>query len=297
MATTRRVVVASRPTEWEQLLDRHATPGQVRFFLQTRDRDVAEVLERHERQIRAIGEVERSIPSTWRRVQISRAEFPGFLFEPDDIVVAVGQDGLVPNLAKYLTGQPVIGVNPDGDRFEGTLVRFSPDRARGALEATHAADIGIEDRAMVEARLDDGQRLHALNEIFVGHRSHQSARYVLRCPNGEERQSSSGLIVTTGTGAGGWARSIAAERGSAISLPSPTERRLVYFVREAWPSVATGTELTEGSLDGQEALTLLSEMSEGVAFGDGIEADRLTLGWGQTISVGVAEHVLRLVTP
>jgi hypothetical protein len=32
---------------------------------------------------------------------------------------------------------------------------------------------------MVQAELDDGQRLLALNEIFVGHRTHQSARYRL----------------------------------------------------------------------------------------------------------------------
>lgn len=150
---------------------------------------------------------------------------------------------------------------------------------------------------MVEARLDDGQQLNALNEIFVGHRSHQSARYVLECPGGSERQSSSGLIVTTGTGASGWARSIATERKSSLALPLPTERTLAFFVREAWPSVATGNQLTQGVLDDSSPLVVVSEMNEGVAFGDGIEADRLSLNWGQTVTIGLARRVLRLVTP
>lgn len=41
-----------------------------------------------------------------------RGDLDRFLFEPDDIVLALGQDGLVANVAKYLDGQPVIGSNP-----------------------------------------------------------------------------------------------------------------------------------------------------------------------------------------
>lgn len=297
MAATPRVVVAFRPTEWEHLLDRHATAGQARFFLQTRDRDVEEVLFRHQQQREAITQVERAIPQTWRRTQISRADFAGFLFEPEDIVVAVGQDGLVPNLAKYLSGQPVVGVNPDASRFEGVLVRFTPEQVREVLNAITEDDAPIEERTMVNAYLDDGQQLSALNEIFVGHRSHQSARYLLKSGEDTERQSSSGLIIATGTGSTGWARSISIERQSTLPLPLPTERRLSFFVREAWPSVVTGNRLTQGSLQGSGQLVIVSEMSEGVAFGDGIEADRLGFDWGQTITVGLAPQVLRLVTP
>ena len=50
----------------------------------------------------------------------------------------------------------------------------------------------------VAAEADDGQRLLALNEVFVGHTSHQSARYRVTFGDAEERQSSSGVIVATG---------------------------------------------------------------------------------------------------
>ncbi len=290
-----RVVLASRASEWEMLLARHATAGQARFFLERRGGDPDELITRHRRQLEALSTVELAVPSSWRRTRITRSQFAGFLFEPSDVVVAVGQDGLVPNLAKYLNGQTLLGVNPDPDRYEGSLVRFAPSEVAAALPASLHH---VEERTMVEAVLDDGQRLVALNEVYVGHESHQSARYLLRCPSGEERQSSSGLVVTTGTGAGGWARSIARERRSEAALPAPTDDKLAFFVREAWPSVATGTRLTAGILGVRERISVVSEMEHGgVAFGDGIELDRLTVEWGQRIEIGIAAELLRLATP
>src|SRR5204862_6650620 len=129
---------------------------------------------------------------------------------------------------------------------------------------------------MVEADLDDGQRLVALNELFVGHRTHQSARYRLTWGKETERHSSSGLITATGTGATGWARSIHRERASKLTLPAPTSGDLVLFVREAWPSVATGTSLTQAIVPAGGAVEVVSEMDDdGVIFGDGIETDRI----------------------
>jgi len=291
-----RVVVVTRSTEYERLLKHHATAGQARFFLRQRALGTTEVEGRHGRVSGSMLAVEQAIPTDWRRNQVQRSDLDRFLFEPDDIIVAVGQDGLVANVSKYLQGQPVIGINPDPGRNPGVLVRHPPAAISGLLAQLVQGRALFEHRVMVEARLDDGQSLRALNEIFIGHRSHQSARYRLLWQGQEERQSSSGLIVTTGTGATGWASSIQRERGSQLRPPAPTEERLAFFVREAWPSPATGTELTEGSIQSGEVLELISEMDEGgVAFGDGIEADSLQLLWGQRVQVSLAETYMRLV--
>ena len=37
-------------------------------------------------------------------------------------------------------------------------------------------------RTMIDAVVDDGQTLTALNEVSVGHRSHQSAHYTIAAP-------------------------------------------------------------------------------------------------------------------
>ena len=293
---TPRVVVVRRSTEYEQLLARHATRGQAAFFLETRGERIEPVELRHQAFQHVRAHVLASIPSKWRRIEVHRAALDRFLFEADDIVVALGQDGLVANAAKYLgEDQPLIGINPDPARYEGALVRHSAAAAADLLADAAAGRALVESRTMVEAILDDGQRLVALNEVFVGHASHQSARYELRIGSASERQSSSGLIVATGTGQSGWSRSIRTERGSVLPAPDPAEPALTLFVREAWPSLETGAELTE-ALIAADAAEITSRMDEGgTVFGDGIEADHLDFAWGARATVGVASQRLHLV--
>lgn len=288
-----RVVVVHRRTELDELTARHGTRGQVAFFLAGRGRDLAELEERDLAVRTALETVSAAIPMDWRRGSVERGDLDRFLFEPGDRVVVVGQDGLVANVAKYLDGQLVIGVDPEPGRNPGVLVRHAPAAVAGLLE--QGAQAPLELRTMVEARTDDGQVLVALNEVFLGHPSHQTARYALGEPGEErERQASSGLIVATGTGATGWCRSAWLERRSDLVLPGPTENRLAWFVREAWPSPATGTEHTEGDLRDSE-LEIVVETDGLVAFGDGIESDNLGLRWGQTVRIGLSGRVLRLV--
>jgi NAD kinase len=291
-----RAVVVTRPTEYEALLARHSTREQARFFLEQRGRSLAEVEARHARREAALQAVSSGLPMRWRRSRVDRADLDRFVFGPEDVVVVVGQDGLVANAAKYLTGQPVLGINPDRDLFDGVLVRHEAGAAAGLLAAAVESRVRIEARTMVEAKLDDGQHLVALNEIFIGHRTHQSARYRIRWHDTEETQSSSGLIVSTGTGATGWARSIARQKQESFELPGPTERRLAFFVREPFPSRSTGTSVEQGTLTDGEALVVSSEMNElGTVFGDGIEADRLDFGWGMRVTVGIAPNRLNLI--
>ena len=149
---------------------------------------------------------------------------------------------------------------------------------------------------MAEAVREDGQRLLALNELYVGHQTHQSSRYVISALGRSERHSSSGVIVATGTGSTGWARSVATQRKIEEPLPGPEERRLAFFVREPFPSVFTQTDLDFGLLGHDDRMTLDSLLGDdGVVFADGIETDRLEFLDGQRVTIGVAPERLRLV--
>ncbi|MFJ9544352.1 hypothetical protein ACIRPX_45115 [Streptomyces sp. NPDC101225] len=296
MSLAPRAVLVHRTTEYEELVAHHGTHGQAAFFLSTRGRDIEEVADRHHRARRALAEVTAAIPLTWRQATVERADVDRFLFAPEDVVVVVGQDGLVANVAKYLAGQPVIGIDTDPGRNPGVLVRHRPADAPTLLPAALAT--GADELTMVEAVADDTQRLVALNEIYLGAVGHQTARYRLGLEDdggAVEAQASSGVLVGTGTGATGWIRSVWQERGTGLRLPGPTEHRLLWFVREAWPSPATGTSLVAGELPAPARLRLTVESEHLIVFGDGMEKDALELTWGQSVSVGVCGQRLRLI--
>jgi hypothetical protein len=294
-----RIVLVTRKTPLALLLEHHGTLAQARFYLRARGQEIAQYEENHQRFEVAMDAVLGAIPSDQRRVYLDRSELDRFLFAPDDLILVVGQDGLVPNVAKYLSGQLTIGINPDADRYDGVLCPHSP----GAIDSLlmWAREEGseiyrVERRVMAMAEREDGQRLLALNEVFVGHRSHQSARYRLRVGGLEERHSSSGVICATGTGSTGWARSLVEQWRRDLSLPQPEQHRLAWFVREPFPSVYTGSELDFGFLAREEALVIRSEMGEGgVIFADGIEADHIPFLYGHEVRIRLAEEVLNLV--
>ena len=292
---TPRVVVAHRASEYTELIARHGTRGQVGFVLETRGRALAEVDAGHEALEVALATVGAAIPADWRRASVERAELARFVFEPGDVVVAVGPDGLVANVAKYLRGQPVIGVDPRAGVNAGVLVTHAASAVAGLLPLVAKGAARTLDRTMVEAVADDGQRLLALNEVFVGQAGHQSARYSLTVGGRAERQSSSGVIVGTGTGSTGWCASLQRVQAPDLSLPEPTSPRLSWFVREPWPSPSTGADLVAGAMAAGEELAIDVESEGLVVFGDGMEEDRLTLGWGQRVVVRRAPEVLRTV--
>jgi NAD kinase len=291
-----RCVLVERATEYQELLARHGTFEQARFFLAGRGKRIEELAERHEQHRLNHKQVLAAVPPQWRRASVQREDLDRFLFADDDVIVVLGQDGLVANVAKYLGGQPVIGLNPDPGVHPGVLVPHPPEAAGELMRDLGRGQVRTQKRTMVAATLDDGQSLTALNEIFVGHVSHQSARYTITVAGATERQSSSGVLVATGTGATGWAASIHLERHSSVQLPAPEDPQLAFFVREAWPSPATGTTITEGRLDRADTLTITSELGEGaILFGDGIESDRIHVDWGQTITIQTAAQALHLV--
>ncbi|WP_060178624.1 hypothetical protein [Streptomyces sp. IMTB 1903] len=299
MSLAPRAVLVHRRTEYEELLARHGTHGQAAFFLSSRGRSIDEVLRRHERTRHALREVTAAVPLTWRTSRVERTDLDRFLFAPEDVVVVVGQDGLVANTAKYLDGQPVVGIDTDPGRNPGVLVRHRCTDAAALLRAATTAGSGREELTMVEAVADDTQRLLALNEIYLGSPAHQTARYRLGSDGDEdpgEAQASSGVLVGTGTGATGWLRSLWLERGSPAELPAPCERRLLWFVREAWPSPTSGTTRVAGELGRGQGLQLTVESDRLVVFGDGMEGDALELTWGQSVRLGIAGTSLHLVT-
>lgn len=284
-----RLVVIYRRTQLAELLAEHSTMAAVEFFLETRGQVVMPLVAADEAQQLALDAATNAPPLEWRQAAVERSQLSRFLFEPDDVVVVIGQDGLVANVAKYLQGQPVIGVTPG---IPGLLCTHHIADVRRFL--TGATPFEVAERQMVEVRVDDGQSLTALNEIYLGDRGHQSARYRLELSGRHEEQSSSGVIVGTGTGSTGWLASLWRQSRPCFELPAPESTDLAFFIREAWPSETTSTTLMSGRLGARSELRVRARSSL-VAFGDGIERDHLRIEWGQEAVLKRATQRLRLV--
>jgi NAD kinase len=304
----RKIVLVTRKTRLEDLVARYLTASQARFYVEHLGADFSDYEREHE-VYQAQRHATVQVLEQWGRYQvIERGYLPNFIFAPDDIVVALGQDGVVANTMKYLDGHPLIGLNPDPARHDGILLPFAPRDLAKLLPEVAADKRGSRAVTMAEARLSDGQVLHAVNDLFIGARTHVSAIYEIAAGGTTERQSSSGLIVSTGLGSTAWFKSIVTGSlaiAGSFGQPSPPADydalpwdapELRFAVREPFPSRHSQTSLVCGRLAAEQHMRIRSLMAEnGVIFSDGIEADRLDFNAGAEVTIGIAARRGRLI--
>ncbi|MEY4564347.1 MAG: hypothetical protein RLZZ618_3624 [Pseudomonadota bacterium] len=306
-AADRKVVLVTRPSRLHELIAKYHTLAQARFYLEHLGADLSDYIAEDQALAASLERVQAALQAWGRHQVIDRSHLPNFLFGADDIVVALGQDGLVANTMKYLEGQPLIGVNPDAARWDGVLLPFEAAALPGLLTQVSREQRAAKAVTMAEVRLSDGQRLRAVNELFIGPSSHGSALYDLAVGGEEERQSSSGVIVSTGLGSTAWLKSVvtgsmnlamAAMPGTprAVYTPLPWDApHLVYAVREPFPSRSSQASLIYGQVTAGSPMRLRSRMPEhGVIFSDGMEADflRFTAGIEAMVSVSPTSGTL-----
>ncbi|MEJ1096992.1 MULTISPECIES: sugar kinase [unclassified Pseudoxanthomonas] len=285
----RKIILVTRRTRLQELVARYNTAEQARFQAEHLGMDFSDFLEEDHVYQQAITAVADALQRHGKLQRLDRGFLPNFLFPPECLVVVVGQDGLVANTLKYLEGQPVLAINPDPARWEGVLLPFQVGDLARLLPEVLQDRRSTREITMARAQLSDGQTLLAVNDLFIGVRSHVSARYEIALGDQRERQSSSGVIVSTGLGSTGWLRSVLTGAHAVTGQdadPGMQEvrkrgvpwdsRELVFNVREPYPSRSTGAELVFGRIPSGVPLRIRSLMPEnGVIFSDGIEADGL----------------------
>jgi len=307
--TENKVVLVTRKTRLDELVARFNTVSQAKFYVEHLGADFSDYSNEHERYRAAVSDVTARIERIGRLHVLDRAFLPNFIFGNDDTVVVLGQDGLVANTVKYTTTQNVIGVNPDPARWEGVLLPFAISDLDNILPEVFAGRRPIKEVTMAKAELNDGQKLYAVNDLFIGVRSHISARYTISIGEATEQHSSSGLIVSTGLGSTGWFKSLmtgaarvatAASGGKVKMEPHKgfawDSDYLYYTVREPFPSKTSKATLVFGRITRNRPLKLISQTPEvGVIFSDGIESDFVAFNSGTQATITVAEKRGHLV--
>lgn len=294
-------MLVTRRTRLDELIARHHTLAQARFYLEHLNADFSDYLAESAAYAQSLAQVVSGLQAWGRYQLVDRTYLPNFVFAADDIVVALGQDGLVANTMKYLDGQPLIGVNPEPSRWDGVLLPFESDGLSALIGDVARSRRAIRAVTMAEARLSDGQMLRAVNDLFIGPRTHASALYEIQHGAGREVQSSSGVIVATGLGSTAWIKSIVtgslavaqALRGGKPSAEYAAKAwdadTLTFAVREPFPTRTSQASIVFGEVSRTQPLKLRSRMPEnGVIFSDGMESDFLRFTAGMEATIGVA---------
>ncbi|HXA44069.1 MAG TPA: sugar kinase [Candidatus Angelobacter sp.] len=309
--TDNKIVLVMRPTRLAELVIRFNTVSQAKFYVEHQGSDFSDYLREDQTYHRALTDTEEALGQVGLVQTVDRNFLPNFVFAPEDTVVTLGQDGLVANTLKYLDGQPVVGVNPDPERWDGRLLPFRVRDLAKLMPEVVLRKRSTRSVTMAKASLNNGQTLYGVNDLFIGPKTHTSARYFIRSGGAGEAHSSSGVIVSTGVGATGWLRSLltgagaianaAGNRGkSEPGQPGLYERAVtgfnwesdyLYFtVREPFPTKTTKAKLVFGRVTPESPLILESQMAEnGVIFSDGIEQDFLEFNSGTKAVIGIAE--------
>lgn len=300
-----KLVIVTRKTPLEELVQRLGTRSQAKFYLEQEAARGGSDFATYEREDAAYARsrelLRRALPGKVRTHWIERDFLPTFTFGPQDLIVTLGADGLVVNVAKYASGLPILAFLPEGVASESQLAPHPVRQAAALLARALAGSLVPRCITMACATLADGRSLHAVNELFIGARTHISARYQIRVDNQAEFQSSSGVLVSTGTGSTGWLSALCAGAAGISGEPHPCHfpaesEKLVYAVREPWPSKTTGASLVYGELASGQTLELVSQMpTGGVIFSDGVESDFLPFESGAVARITVSDQKARLL--
>lgn len=312
--TENKIVLVTRETRLEELKARFNTVNQARFYVEQLGGDFTDYEQEDVAYQQAIDTAQQLIVNLGRLQVVHRRFLPNFMFGQEDIVVVVGQDGLVANTLKYLDGQPLVAVNPEPQRYDGLLLPFRVGDLDKIIPELFSRKRPLKSVTMAKASLNNGQVIYAVNDIFIGPKSHGSARYTLKLGKRVERQSSSGVIVSTGLGSTGWFTSLItgasavseafgeltrqqAHSPAVVAPRFPWDAKQLFFtVREPFPSKTSAATLVFGRVTPSEPLVIESHMPErGVIFSDGIEADYLEFNSGTQAEIRIAEKVGHLV--
>ncbi|MEN7550934.1 sugar kinase [Rapidithrix thailandica] len=301
-----RIILVKSKTRLEQLVERFNSKAQAKFYIEHNGGDFAAYEAEHNTFYESLLTVQKSLTQTLKTTVLDKTYLPSFLFAPADLVVVIGQDGLVANTAKYAGSNPVLAINPDPQRNNGVLLPFTIETFQTGIQKALKAQASFKQITLAEAQLNDGQKLLAFNDFYIGKSNHTSARYKLSFRGQTEVQSSSGLIVSTGAGATGWLSSVFNELNGLFSFlgldQSPCsyamnwdEDRLCFIVREPFKSPYTGANLVAGSVTTESQLVIESQMpDDGVIFSDGILEDFIAFNSGKTVTISTAKEKVKL---
>lgn len=320
------IIVRSK-TRLEALIERFNTKAQTKFYIESLGGNYEAYEREHDVFYQSLNSLQTQLSKYIKHKTIDKSYLPSYIFSDKNIIIVIGQDGLVANTAKYSNSLPMIAVNPDKQSYDGILLPFDTEDFVYGIEQVLSNKHQAKIVNFAEVKLNDGQSLLAFNDLFIGPASHISARYKISFNGMTEEQSSSGLIISTSAGSTGWLSSIFNMaygisdqfeiKNNSPSLKkiahkdisnNPTDEtkthhrpqlkndELLFAVREPFKSIRTQTEIVAGIINQKSKLIIESMMpTQGIIFSDGVEKDFIKFNSGSIATVGLSTQYAELV--
>lgn len=302
-----RAIVIRDKTRLEQLIERFNSKAQAKFYIENSGADFNYYEQEHDAFYKSLEHVQNTLSQFLKFKVLYRSFLPTYIFTENDLIIVLGQDGLLANTAKYVNGLPLIGINPDSERYDGILLKHTPDQLDNLVKTVLKKSFDTKKVTMAKAELNDGQTLLAFNDFYIGVNSHVSSRYSIAYDGKKERQSSSGVIVSTGAGSTGWLSSVFNMANNINQFQNKTSKcyrakldwdddKLIFVVREPFLSKMSKINIGYGVITKTKTLKIESNMpTKGVIFSDGIESDFLNFNSGSSVKISISDTKANII--
>jgi NAD kinase len=298
-------IIVKNKTRLESLIEQFNTKSQAKFYIESRGGNFEDYEIEHENFYKSLNSLQSQLSKIIKNKILERNFVPSYIFSDNNIIIVLGQDGLVANTAKYSRACPLIGVNPDKERYDGILLPFDVNDFVIGVENVLNNKYNSKIVKFAEVKLNDGQKILAFNDLFIGVSTQVSARYKITYNQVTENHISSGIIISTKAGSTGWLSSVfnmaygvtnIFEKNLKPKRPKIKDNELFFVVREPFKSINTQIDINAGIIKENSKLIIESLMpSGGVIFSDGIESDYLKFNSGSIATIGISKEFANLV--
>lgn len=283
----RNVLLTSKVTLYEMADLERRDPALARL-LRDRDPSVAAIESSHLETVYARDRVRAVLESEGIRVHEARrlGRIPNGRY---DLVVAVGGDGTVLDVARHIDATPILAVNSSPSSSYGYFTCATADGLESMLTRILQGDQAPVELTRIALDVDGVRHPHpVLNDVlFCNAIPAATSRYVLGIGDDEEDQKSSGVWVATAAGSTGAIRSAG---GVVVDV---RERWLQYWVREPFLGASAHRyRLLTGHL-GPSGIRFRSRMIQGAMYLDG-RRNGVPIGFGSTVTLRPDGPPLRL---
>lgn len=198
-----------------------------------------------------------------------------------DVIIVVGGDGTVLDVARHVVSTPILAVNASPSTSVGHFCCAVAHDFSSVLESVRVGTLKATSLCRVRIAIDGvALRCYALNDVlFAAAMPAETARYIIMVEGEEEEQKSSGVWVSTPAGSTG------AVLSAGGMVMSPDERGLQYVVREPFYRFDKDERyrLIKGIVR-HGGVSFISRMIRGGVFVDG-QREAARIGYGTRVDL------------